>query len=100
MTRERLGLPAERCIVIEDSMVGLRAARGASMQCIVTPTASTGSADFMGEVCVKARVGGLGKVGVGGSRWCVSVGGIGVWVQARRGRMGDVRRRDLQLDAV
>jgi HAD superfamily hydrolase (TIGR01509 family) len=49
MARERLGLPADRCIVIEDSMVGLRAAVGAGMKCIITPTASTASADFIGE---------------------------------------------------
>ncbi|GAX77277.1 hypothetical protein CEUSTIGMA_g4723.t1 [Chlamydomonas eustigma] len=49
MTREKLGLPADRCVVIEDSMVGLRAAVGAGMKCIITPTASTSSADFIGE---------------------------------------------------
>lgn len=86
MARERLGLSADRCIVIgepthepldrlkcskppsppaaatlnstsdiyvvchaEDSMVGLRAAVGAGMKCIITPTASTASADFIGE---------------------------------------------------
>ncbi|KAG1670118.1 hypothetical protein FOA52_013694 [Chlamydomonas sp. UWO 241] len=49
MARERLGLSADRCIVIEDSMVGLRAAVGAHMACIITPTLSTASADFKGE---------------------------------------------------
>lgn len=49
MTREKLGLPADRCVVIEDSMVGLRAAVGAGMRCIITPTNSTASADFLGE---------------------------------------------------
>lgn len=49
LARERLGVPADRCIVIEDSMVGLRAAVGANMPCIITPTTSTASADFMGE---------------------------------------------------
>ena len=29
--------------------VGLRAAVGAGMRCIITPTTSTASADFMGE---------------------------------------------------
>jgi FMN phosphatase YigB (HAD superfamily) len=29
--RARLGLPAERCLVVEDSLVGLRAAVGANM---------------------------------------------------------------------
>lgn len=49
MARERLGLSADRCIVVEDSMVGLRAAVAAGMKCIITPTTSTASADFMGE---------------------------------------------------
>jgi len=49
MARERLGLPADRCVVIEDSLVGLRAAKAAGMHCIITPTASTASADFRAE---------------------------------------------------
>ncbi|KAG2424274.1 hypothetical protein HXX76_014652 [Chlamydomonas incerta] len=49
MAREWLGVPADRCVVIEDSLVGLRAAVGAGMHCIITPTASTAAADFCGE---------------------------------------------------
>ena len=47
--RERLGLDASKCVVIEDSVVGLRAAKGAGMNCIITYTESTASADFYGE---------------------------------------------------
>ena len=47
--RERLGLDATKCVVIEDSMVGLRAAKGAGMNCIITYTENTASADFYGE---------------------------------------------------
>lgn len=48
--RERLGqLPAERCVVIEDSLVGLKAAVAANMKCIVTYTSSTASVDFYAE---------------------------------------------------
>merc|ERR1712146_117964 len=47
--RERLGLNASKCVVIEDSMVGLRAAKGAGMNCIITYTKSTASADFYSE---------------------------------------------------
>ncbi|KAI8473384.1 MAG: HAD-like domain-containing protein [Monoraphidium minutum] len=47
--RERLGIPADRCLVIEDSMVGLRAARGAGMHCIITPTSSTEDQPFCEE---------------------------------------------------
>jgi beta-phosphoglucomutase-like phosphatase (HAD superfamily) len=34
-------------VVIEDSIVGLNAARGAGMICIITPTASTANGDFV-----------------------------------------------------
>lgn len=47
--RERLGLTSDKCIVIEDSMVGLRAAKGAGMRCIITYTDSTQGEDFYGE---------------------------------------------------
>lgn len=46
---ERLGIPVGRCVVIEDSLVGLRAAKGANMKCIITYTTSTADADFYGE---------------------------------------------------
>ncbi len=49
LAAERLGLSPDRCIVIEDSMVGLRAAMGAGMHCIITPTSSTESAPFCEE---------------------------------------------------
>lgn len=48
--RERIGgIPADKCVVIEDSMVGLRAAKGANMKCIITYTDSTADADFYRE---------------------------------------------------
>lgn len=46
--RERIGLPAEKCIVIEDSIVGLKAAKGASMRCLITYTPNTAGEDFYG----------------------------------------------------
>uniref|UniRef100_A0A6U0AC63 Uncharacterized protein n=1 Tax=Ostreococcus mediterraneus TaxID=1486918 RepID=A0A6U0AC63_9CHLO len=49
LAREKVGLPASKCVVVEDSLVGLRAAVGAEMNCVITPTASTASADFIGE---------------------------------------------------
>lgn len=52
VARERLGLEADKCIVIEDSMVGLRAAIGAGMNCIITPTTSTMDAPFCQEGAV------------------------------------------------
>ena len=48
MAREKINIPAERCIVIEDSIVGLKAAKGAGMKCIITYTSSTEKEDFYG----------------------------------------------------
>jgi HAD superfamily hydrolase (TIGR01509 family) len=63
--RERLGkhLAAEQCVVIEDSLVGLRAAKAAGMKCIITYTSSTASADFYGEGA-DAKVPDLASAGV------------------------------------
>jgi len=49
MARERLGIVADKCLVIEDSMVGLRSAIGAGMHCVITPTSSTASGAFEEE---------------------------------------------------
>merc|ERR1719446_2023023 len=49
LAAERLGLPNSQCIVVEDSLVGLRAAKGANMRCIITYTSSTEAEDFYGE---------------------------------------------------
>jgi len=59
--RERLGLAKEQCVVIEDSLVGLRAAVGAGMPCIVTYTGSTRGEAFYKEGAV-AKVPDLGGV--------------------------------------
>ena len=47
--RERLGMDKDRCVVIEDSMIGLRAAKDAGMRCIITYTSSTEAEDFYGQ---------------------------------------------------
>jgi len=49
LAAERLGLQKTDCVVIEDSLVGLRAATSAGMPCLVTYTASTAAEDFYGE---------------------------------------------------
>lgn len=46
---KRIGIPADRCLVIEDSMVGLRAATSAGMHCMITPTSSTDDQPFCEE---------------------------------------------------
>ncbi len=43
---DQLGLPAATCLAVEDSENGLRAAHGAGLRCLVTPTESTRSQDF------------------------------------------------------
>lgn len=45
---ERLGIAPEDCLVIEDSLIGLQAAAGAGMKCIITFTSSTETQEFPG----------------------------------------------------
>ena len=45
---DRLALPAECCLAIEDSANGLRAARAAGLRCLVTPNDYTAGDDFSG----------------------------------------------------
>ena len=45
----RLNIDHSKCVVIEDSMIGLRAAKGAGMKCLITYTSSTEGEDFYGE---------------------------------------------------
>jgi HAD superfamily hydrolase (TIGR01509 family) len=45
---DRLALDKTKCIVVEDSLVGLRAAKAAGMKCIITYTAETQAEDFYG----------------------------------------------------
>jgi len=53
----RLGVDPAGCVVIEDSMVGLRAALSAGMRCIITYTASTAGEAFPGAERVVATLG-------------------------------------------
>src|SRR5687768_11358612 len=46
-----------RCIVIEDSLIGLQAALGAGMRCAITTTPSTASQDFVGAAAVYPELG-------------------------------------------
>jgi len=45
---DRLGLPAEACLAIEDSENGLHAALGAGLRCLVTVNDYTRGQDFAG----------------------------------------------------
>ncbi|CAB9505880.1 dehalogenase-like hydrolase domain-containing protein At4g39970 [Seminavis robusta] len=60
---KRIGVPADRCVVIEDSLIGLQAAKGANMKCVITYTGGTKDEDFYGEGA-DAKVPNLGSRGV------------------------------------
>jgi len=49
LAAKRLGLANADCVVVEDSLVGLRAAKSAGMKCVITYTESTEDADFYAE---------------------------------------------------
>lgn len=48
LASQKLGVKPENCVVIEDSMVGLKAAKSANMNCIITYTESTKTENFYG----------------------------------------------------
>jgi HAD superfamily hydrolase (TIGR01509 family) len=58
---ERLGLPAERCLAIEDSANGLLSARGAAVEVLITVNAYTRGQDFTGAAVVLDGLGEPGK---------------------------------------
>jgi HAD superfamily hydrolase (TIGR01509 family) len=57
LAKARLGLPAEECVVIEDSRNGLRAALGAGLPCLITTSTYTKDEDFDGAACVVPELG-------------------------------------------
>jgi HAD superfamily hydrolase (TIGR01509 family) len=61
---ERLNINPECCVVIEDSLVGLKAAKGAGMKCVITYTSSTEGEDFYG-LGADAKIPELGSRKVG-----------------------------------
>ncbi|CAM9944253.1 unnamed protein product [Ectocarpus sp. 8 AP-2014] len=73
LASEKLGVPPERCMVIEDSLIGLEAALGAKMNCVITYTGSTESqarhiccctCDFAGSLNVYPELGDEGSTQV------------------------------------
>lgn len=46
MALDRLDVPAEKCVVIEDTRNGLLAAKGAGMRCLITKSVYTAGEDF------------------------------------------------------
>jgi len=43
---ERLQIDPKRCVVVEDSLIGLKSAKGAGMKCLITYTKGTSKEDF------------------------------------------------------
>jgi HAD superfamily hydrolase (TIGR01509 family) len=57
LARQRLGLPENQCIVIEDSRNGLLAATGAGLPCFITTSTYTVDEDFAEAVGIAAELG-------------------------------------------
>jgi HAD superfamily hydrolase (TIGR01509 family) len=55
---ERLDLPAGQCLAVEDSAIGLRAARAAGIPTVVTPSPETQGQDTTGALVVMPDLGG------------------------------------------
>jgi HAD superfamily hydrolase (TIGR01509 family) len=58
-TLQRLQLPAAACLAFEDSANGLRAARGAGLATVITPTGFTADHDFSGALKVLHNLQGI-----------------------------------------
>ncbi len=58
-TLHRLQLPAADCLAFEDSANGLRAARGAGLATVITPTGFTADHDFSGALKVLPNLQGV-----------------------------------------
>lgn len=64
LAAEKLGLTPARCVVVEDSNNGLRAALAAGMRCIVTVSTYTADEDFSGAARVVEELGDGGTVNI------------------------------------
>ncbi|KAG6555682.1 hypothetical protein Mapa_002919 [Marchantia paleacea] len=56
---EKLGASPGRCLVVEDSVIGLQAALGAGMTCVISYTSSTSKQDFAGASASYPNLGGV-----------------------------------------
>ncbi|BBN12753.1 hypothetical protein MPTK1_5g22600 [Marchantia polymorpha subsp. ruderalis] len=56
---EKLGANPGRCLVVEDSVIGLQAALGAGMTCVISYTSSTSKQDFAGASASYPNLGGV-----------------------------------------
>ncbi|PNH06840.1 Protein CbbY [Tetrabaena socialis] len=58
LAARELGVDPKRCVVVEDSRIGFRAAKAAGMTCIVTKSSYTQEEDFTGADAVFPSLGG------------------------------------------
>ncbi|KAJ8544034.1 hypothetical protein K7X08_025652 [Anisodus acutangulus] len=49
---KKLGVSESHCLVVEDSVIGLQAATGAGMSCVITYTSSTADQDFKEAIAI------------------------------------------------
>jgi len=64
MAVEKMGLDKSRCVIVEDSGIGLGAARAAGISCIVTKSSYTANEDFTGADLVVDELGDSSETGV------------------------------------
>ena len=69
LAAEKLGLRPEECVVVEDSNIGLEAARGAGMRCIITYTEATKDQASGGQQGGEEGGGHMRRVDLGRSGW-------------------------------
>jgi len=61
LAAQELGVDPARCVVVEDSHIGLTAAKAAGMRCVVTTSGYTGDEDFSAADAVFSEIGDAGK---------------------------------------
>ena len=57
LAKEKLGVSEAECVVIEDSRIGLLAAKAAGMRCVITKSAYTENEDFKEADCIVDELG-------------------------------------------
>ena len=64
MAVEQMGLDKSRCVIVEDSFIGLGAAKAAGISCIVTKSSYTADEDFTGADMIVEELGEDADTGV------------------------------------
>merc|ERR1719445_239820 len=57
MAVEQMSLDKDRCVIVEDTEIGLGAAKAAGISCIITKSSYTGGEDFTGAGMVVEELG-------------------------------------------